>query len=225
MDDSSTRGSIKKPPPAMRRRRKGNTSPVPNRESTSHLASPEPIPMAPLSSPSHAPTSVPSAPVVTAVTGAGDSVTVKPADSVGMANNYEDWIVVFGYPMTDLDRGKNAILQDFLQYGDIEQHDYQGGNHLFIRYRKTSDADDALTRDGRPLKGDKEFIIGVQKLTKSLLQELGRKVVNGVVQPPRGIGVDDGYSAVRRYQSDINLAPQRRETNICSRLIELIFSY
>lgn len=140
-------------------------------------------------------------------------------------NQFENWVMVYGYPLTNLDRGLNVILQDFLRYGDIEEHDYKIGNYLFIRYRRSEEADAALMRDGRPLPNDPESVIGVQRVTPELLGELGRTlngVVGAVSNDSRSAGA---YSAVRRYDTDINLAPQRRQGDICSRIIELIFSW
>jgi len=210
-------GSVKKPP--MPRRRRGqSTSPVPPSfsrtpvESSQSMMSPQPK------------MQVQALPLLSATT--TTTTVAMPHSTSNSTNQLDNWVMVFGYPPVDLDRGVNVILQDFLRYGDIEEHDYKVGNYLFIRYRRSQEADAALTRNGRPLPNDPESIIGVQRVTSDLLRELGRPLQNGVIQAPsKDSRAAGAYSSVRRYNSDINLAPQARQTNICSRLIELIFSY
>ena len=227
-------GSVKKPPPP-RRRRGQSTSPVPGLTPVSSsqglLQSPQ-VQSQGARDQSPMPSSRSAATKTGVVANNGTSDGASAFDSVksglGQGNSsaqFENWIMVFGYSPVGLDRGVNVILQDFLRYGDIEEHDYKVGNYLFIRYRRTQEADAALSRNGRPLANDPESVIGVQRVTPELLRELGRPLQNGVISAPSEETRSGAYSSVRRYDSDINLAPQARQTNICNRLIELIFSY
>jgi hypothetical protein len=162
---------------------------------------------------------------------AGGLVVPTPSQ---LDNNLQNFVKVSGFHPGST--AKETVLDFFQRFGSIEMH-YQSPNDncIYIRYSRQEEANRALRMDRQMFN---QNMIGVTTITQAELnileqQQQGQGQGGGPVHRlPPVQQRDSVYTRVAQNYGkyadiddlDINLAPQRRQ-NICSRIIEIFFSY
>ena len=95
----------------------------------------------------------------------GSNTVRRRASMVAQINRDEEckhWIMVFGFPLANVDESVRLVLERFQQHGNITSYKVPSDtNYLFLRYSTEREAINSLSENGRYLIQETEILIGV----------------------------------------------------------------
>ena len=95
----------------------------------------------------------------------GSSTVRRRASMVAQINRDEEckhWIMVFGFPLANVDESVRLVLERFQQHGNITSYKVPSDtNYMFLRYSTEREAINSISENGKYLIKETEILIGV----------------------------------------------------------------
>ena len=147
-------------------------------------------------------------------------------ETVSLGVEVEKQVTVFGFPA----QMTSAVLTEFRSYGDVVKYQLGPGNWLHLKYQTKLQAQKALSMNGQRLNHDGQYdtiMLGVVKCSERLDGSEGTvERSDREARAPTRLRHRHRPRTSREHDMqpvDI-MAPPAKRTNICTKIIEIIFN-